>query len=130
MPFALKLLLIALLLVDLKTLISSTACGYLRQSPPNPSQSCKAQSIPPQATFNPRFQPHSYPPASSNAPALPLWDHLEMGGLHMEATLVSAALCWEGGPGSTGEIQGREAAAKGKSSREVQKLWGNRYIVA
>lgn len=76
-PSTLKLLLIALLLVDLKTLISSTARGYLRLSPhPTPPSHAKHKASHPRPPLtlgsNLTATPHQQQ-RSGSAPLGPPW---------------------------------------------------------
>lgn len=135
LPFKPKQLLIALVYVDLKTLISSIACGYLCTSPLTFPNHAKNKLSHPRTPLTLSSNLTATPCQQQSLPA-PLALQLCPSGTPLRRGVAHGSqagqCCAPLGrvPARTGEIQGREAAAKGKSCRKAKKLRRNRYIVA
>lgn len=123
LPSKLKQLLIALLHVDLKTLISSTECGSSPLTFPNHSKNKLSHPGPPLALSSnltaTSCQQQSLPAAV--APQLCLSGTCLRGRIAHGSQAGQCCTPLGRGPRRTGEIQERKAAAKVKSSRKIRK---------
>lgn len=102
---------------------------------PPVSQSCQAQIVSPQATFNPQFKPKSA--CTTSPPALTLCNCLTQTGFCTwdPNWSVSAALCWEGDQGEQVRLrEEKQQQQSGKASRKFkkkikEKVRGNKYVI-